>query len=411
MRLETAITSQKEFGLWKKERRIAYPLHKMMSRPGSMPPWLASYFILKYSTSGDLVLDPFCGKGTVLLEAALNGRRALGFDVAPDAIIVSNAKLNPPSLSEVSKFLSHIEFREARSKEMPWQITTFFSPKTLTQILYIRDRLQVELTGGTLENKRTANFIMGTLLGILHGHSKLSLSLPCSHSFGMAPNYVREYARREGLRRPYRDVAKCLMSRAEQLLSQPPSSTLGNALLSTAENYPLVDGTELSNAVDLIVTSPPYLNMQTYAKDSWLRLWLLGYDHKVLKRQFIETGSPQIYLSKMEPCLKEMLMVLKPNKYAVIIAGDAPFTDGDVKRVFKTAQELGVLATRLDNSGYTFKVETMILDEIPAYARYYSAVHKDGKEGNYGKGRKGVKRERIIVLQKVKASRRGTGAK
>lgn len=356
-------------------------------------------------------MDPFCGKGTVLLEATLNGRRALGFDIAPDAIIVSNAKLIPPSQSEVSSFLSSIESKEPRLKDIPWQVKTFFSPKTLSQMLNIRDCLMIQLTNGTFESRQTANFIMGTLLGILHGHSKLSLSLPCSHSFAMAPNYVRKYARREGLRRPYRDVTKCLVSRTKKLLSQPSPSILGRAFLSSAEKYPLIDGSDLSNSVDLIVTSPPYLNMQTYAKDSWLRLWLLGYNYKVLKPRFIETGSPRIYLSKMEPCLKEMLMVLKPNKYAVIIAGDAPFTDGDVKRVFKTAQELGVLATRLDNSGYTFKVETMILDEIPAYARYYSAVHKDGKEGNYGKGRKGVKRERIIVLQKVKASRKGTGAK
>lgn len=390
--------------LWKQERHIPHTLHKMLSRPGSMPPQLPKFFIAKYSAPGDLILDPFCGKGTGLLEASLLGRRTLGFDVALDAVIAANAKVDPPSLDEVSEFLDSVEPKRYKRKEIPWQVRVFFSPKTLSQLLEIRDSLLAELSEGTKCRRRIANFLLGTLLGILHGHSKLSLSLPCSHSFGMAPRYVRNYTRRLGLRRPSRNVKECLLRRSEQLLCDDPPPVRGRVLLFGAEKYPCLGAEMLTNSVDLIVTSPPYLNVQTYPKDSWLRLWLLGFDYKKIKPRFIETGSPKLYLERMAPCLREMLRALKPRRYAVIVAGDAPIaTDGE-RRFFKCAEELGALATGLVSDGFTFKVDESIVDDIPAHARYYAAVHKDGNKGRHDAGRKGVRLERIIVLKKVEAT-------
>jgi len=387
--------------VWVDDRRPPHSLHKMMSRPGSMPPEMARYFITRYSSTGDLVLDPFCGKGTVLLEASLLGRRAIGFDIAPDVAIVANAKLNPPSISEVERLLESLSFQDGKARGISWQVRTFFSRKTLAQIVDIRDHLFRQLDNGTGKRKRTAHFLLGTLLGILHGHSRLSLSVSCSHSFAMAPRYVREYARKFGLRRPNRDVKECLLFRCRELLADAPPAGSGAAYLGIAEKYPRLRGGTLENSVDLIVTSPPYLDVQTYAKDSWLRLWLLGYEYREIRARLIETGSPKLYLQKMEPCLREMLRVLKPLGYAVIIAGDAPWTCGTEKRFFATAQELGDLGTRLSYSGFTFRIEARMLDEIPAHARYYSSVHKDGRKSRKDPGRKGVRLERIIVLRKV----------
>jgi site-specific DNA-methyltransferase (adenine-specific) len=367
-----------------------------------MPPSLARYFVEEYSSAGDLVLDPFVGKGTVLLEASLLERNTIGFDVAPDALIVTNAKLNPPSAKQVMNCLERLTFNGHSADNTPWQVRTFFHTRTLSQLLSVRRSLLNKLEGSSPIERQTANFLLGTLLGILHGHSKLSLSLPCAHSFAMAPHYVREYARRFGLRRPYRDVKECLLARAEELLAHPPPSVKGKAFLSGAEKYIPRVGDKLTGSVDLILTSPPYLNVQTYAKDAWLRLWLLGYDYKSIKSRFIETGSPRLYLQRLTPCLSEMLRVLKPSGYAVIIAGDAPCTVNGQRTFFKTAQELETLATRLAVTDYTFEVEKTILDEIPPHAKCYSAVHKDEKFDRDDVGRKGVRFERIVVLKKVK---------
>src|SRR5437016_1547179 len=61
-------------------------IHSLMSRVGGFPAGLARYLIAAYSSPGELVADPFCGKGTTLYEAALLGRESVGGDVAPDAV-------------------------------------------------------------------------------------------------------------------------------------------------------------------------------------------------------------------------------------------------------------------------------------------------------------------------------------
>ena len=198
-------------------------------------------------------------------------------------------------------------------------------------------------------------------------------------------------------------MKKCLEARAKELLSGELIQRRGRAFVWRAEEVSKVR-TLREGSVDLILTSPPYLNVQTYAKDSWLRLWLLGHDYRDLRPSFIETGSPRVYVEKMKPCLQEMLKVLKAEGRAVIIAGDAPCTVKKKKRFFRTAEGLALTALELRRNGYRFIVEERITDGIPAHARYYAAVHKDGKAGR--DARKGVRLERIVVLRKVKGNAR-----
>jgi SAM-dependent methyltransferase len=391
---------------WKRAGVSSHSLHKMLSRPGSMPPAMARHLIREYSSSGELVLDPFCGKGTVLLEAVILGRRAIGLDVAPDAVIVANAKVDPPSNEAIKSVLESMPERAGTNGHAPWQITTFFSPATLRNLMGARDYLLAIARSEDVGRRRAANFLLGALLGILHGHSALSLSLPCSHSFAMAPNYVRVYAREAGLRRPHRNIKKCLQVRVGQLLEDALPELRGKAHVLPADQAHRLRPSRRASFADLIVTSPPYLNVQTYAKDSWLRFWLLKKEYKHLRTRFIETGSPERYRRKMKPCLAAMLRALKPRRYAIIVAGDAPHTRKGKRRYFHTGTELGRLACGLIEDGYTFRVVETIRDSIPSHARYYSAVHKDGKMRNGDVNRKGVSLERILVLRKVKC--RGT---
>ncbi len=55
---------------------------------------------------GDSVLDPFCGGGTVLIESLLAGRRTLGRDVSPIALLVSRGRSATPSAEVVTAFRS-----------------------------------------------------------------------------------------------------------------------------------------------------------------------------------------------------------------------------------------------------------------------------------------------------------------
>ncbi len=57
----------------------------------------AKELIKTYSSSGDLILDPFCGSGAIALESIIGGREIICSDVNPYAIIVTQAKLMVPS--------------------------------------------------------------------------------------------------------------------------------------------------------------------------------------------------------------------------------------------------------------------------------------------------------------------------
>ena len=95
--------------------RWGHSMQTMCSYHGMFPAKVAHYFIQRYSRSGDVVFDPFSGRGTVPLQARVEGRIAVGNDLNPLAYVLSAAKVNPPSWDSVQEFLIGLEQRYKRS--------------------------------------------------------------------------------------------------------------------------------------------------------------------------------------------------------------------------------------------------------------------------------------------------------
>ncbi|MBI1857804.1 MAG: hypothetical protein HYR97_01605 [Candidatus Melainabacteria bacterium] len=238
-----------------KQRNWGHPLHSMASRSGSFPPSLADYFIQHFSNVGDLVLDPYSGKGTTPLQACLLDRTGFGIDVTPEAYILTSAKVSGIKHDEAVQYLKSIEYGISNTniKDVPSDVKVFFSTKTLAQILVIRERLLEDLelnsnsinyTTGKLNHtitskkEKLAAYWLGILIGIIHGSSIYSLSLPCSHSFSMAPNYTKNYAKKHGLKKPNRNVLECMIQRSKLLQSEPSPRVYGKAYIGKAESMP-----------------------------------------------------------------------------------------------------------------------------------------------------------------------------
>jgi len=66
--------------------------HYLFKYPAKFHPPVVRHLIDEYTKPGDTILDPFCGSGTLLVEAAVNGRSAIGFDIDPVAVFVSRVK-------------------------------------------------------------------------------------------------------------------------------------------------------------------------------------------------------------------------------------------------------------------------------------------------------------------------------
>lgn len=69
--------------------------HGLHSYPAMMIPPVARRLIISHSNEGDTLLDPFCGSGSVLVEAKLNKRNSWGVDINPLAILVARVKTRP----------------------------------------------------------------------------------------------------------------------------------------------------------------------------------------------------------------------------------------------------------------------------------------------------------------------------
>lgn len=360
--------------------RWGHPLHKMVSRVGSFPPALAHWFIVKFSRPGDVVLDPFSGKGTAPLEACLTGRIGIGNDLAPDAFTATHAKVRPVTIDDVyewvritrasiKKSMSHVD-----PDEVPDEVKVFYHKETLRQILLIREHLIDKFDDVSM-------FIKGLMLGILHGPCEYHLSVKCSHSFSMSPNYVKKYIKEHKLEKSKRNVFECIVKKALRVLAEGIPPVKGLAFNCNAKNLELDD-----ESIDLVVTSPPYLNVLTTAWDNWLRLWFLNYDYRDVEKKLTQTSSLNIYLNHMRDFLREIYRVLKQNRACILVLGDMKVKNGKETSLVDAVSEVG--------ESVGFNVKMLVDDDIRSQNKYL-AQHKHRKHGLF--------KEKVIVFEKGRA--------
>ncbi len=77
--------------------------HYLFRYPAKFHPPVIKKLIQQYSRKGDRIYDPFCGSGSLLVEAAASGRHAVGSDVDPLAVFVSRIKTNRYNISHLTK--------------------------------------------------------------------------------------------------------------------------------------------------------------------------------------------------------------------------------------------------------------------------------------------------------------------
>ena len=111
---------------WTAKQRQANSIHEISYR-ACYKPQLPSFFIDLFTRKGDTVYDPFAGRGTTPIEAALMGRNVVSNDVNPLSIILTKPRLNIPTIGEIEKRLDEIEFE---SFEADIDLSMFFHKKT-----------------------------------------------------------------------------------------------------------------------------------------------------------------------------------------------------------------------------------------------------------------------------------------
>src|SRR5207253_6812386 len=94
---------------WTSKQRAASSLHEISYR-ACFKPQLPRFFIERLTAANDIVYDPFLGRGTTMIEAALLGRRVVGCDVNPLSSILTAPRLRPPTVRDVRARLADLDW-------------------------------------------------------------------------------------------------------------------------------------------------------------------------------------------------------------------------------------------------------------------------------------------------------------
>lgn len=116
---------------WTSKQRAAHSLHEISYR-ACFKPQLPRFLIERLTQPGEVVYDPFMGRGTTLLESALLGRTPWGGDLNPLCAALVRPRLTPPTLEELAERLRAIRFDA--EVEQPESLQVFYHPGTLQQI-------------------------------------------------------------------------------------------------------------------------------------------------------------------------------------------------------------------------------------------------------------------------------------
>jgi len=366
--------------------RWGNPLHSICSYMASFPPKLPHYFIDRFTNVGDLVLDPFSGRGTTVLEAALMGRKAIGNDLNPIAYVLTKAKLQIPNLSHLKKRIKVLkeEFEESDISDIPDDIKMLYSEKVLQQLKFLKETLDYR-------RRSTDTFILALILGAMHGNSRSSkpsyLSIPMPNTFSMSPRYVRKYIKEHNLKPPKHDVFDVLEYRINKLFSRNTKwrkdYVRGKAYNQDIRNIKRI---MKNQKADLIFTSPPYLKVIRYGRMNWIRLWLLGVDPKELDEKLDDKHTLPKYLKFMKETLDLFYDILADDGLAFVVVGDV----NSAKT--KNSVVLGeIIQKELENT-VNFEFINIIND-------YYNNDFKVSRIWGAKKG-KATKYDQILVLAK-----------
>ena len=259
---------------WTSKQRAAHSLHEISYR-ACFKPQLPRFFITRLTIPGEVVFDPFMGRGTTLLEANLHGRQTLGNDVNPLSRILLEARLDPPSVAEVDARLNSLSLNEPTS--CPDGFDVFFHEHTLNQICRLRDYLCERRVTNSAD--AIDRWVQMVAINRLTGHSRGFFSV-----YTLPPNQATsiERQRKNNERRnqqpEYRDVPDLIRRKTRSLLRDVPHQG------PTGQNRGFFQqpvGTTFAYEgppVSLTVTSPPFMDIVDYKADNWMRCWFAGID-------------------------------------------------------------------------------------------------------------------------------------
>jgi len=306
---------------WTSKQRAAHSLHEVSYR-ACFKPQLPAFFIHRLTKKGDIVYDPFMGRGTTALEAALNQRIPYGCDINPLSKILLSPRLSPPDLISLKQTLQEIELNA--ETEIDRDLLTFYDKDTLKELTNLRAYFIEREKNRTLS--ALESWIRMVATNRLSGHSPGFFSV-----YTLPPNQATSIVAQEKInakrnQKPeYKDIKKLIYKKSKSLLKSC-SEHDRRLLKEVKEKSRLITGSSSktsdipSSSVKLVVTSPPFLDVVNYKGDNWLRCW---FNNIIAEDVCIwQLKKPKDWQERMTEVFCELKRVLVPGGYIAFEVGE-----------------------------------------------------------------------------------------
>jgi len=308
---------------WTSRQRQSSSIHEISYR-ACFKPQLPRFFIGLLSEEGDLVYDPFCGRGTTVLEAGLHGRNVAANDINPLSRVLALPRLHPPRESEVAERLAKIPHSPDSVADM--NLSMFYHRETESALVSLREYLQKRQEDGSEDY--IDSWIRMVATSRLTGHSSGFFSV-----YTLPPNQavsresqVRINRKREQVP-PKRDVFSIIIRKTRSLLRTLTNEQRDN-LVRAGESaiFSTCDSRRTSHirsgSVQLTVTSPPFLDIVQYSRDNWLRCWFNGIDDNIVGREITMARTVSEWSRVMQETFCELSRITRPGGWIAFEVGE-----------------------------------------------------------------------------------------
>ena len=299
-----------------KDFKTQYMTHTFHSYPARFIPQIPLTFIKLFTEEEDTVLDPFCGCGTTVVESFYNNRHSIGNDFNPLATLISKVKTTKVEKQKLMYLLSMLpesldtsqidkDKIQKRLENLPKRnISELFDYHTVSELKAIKLLLE------EIKEKDVDLYDIGCLA--------LSSTIWAYVETGTGDDIYNSFSRRL-----YSITTE--LDKMNNLIKYNPNVTIING---DSRNLDAVK----SKSVDLIVTSPPYVNALDYYRTHMYNMFWLDIDIGIFKKHEIGSHSHFVanrfrllseYLGDMLRSMIEMNRVLKKGKICAIVIGNS----------------------------------------------------------------------------------------
>ena len=379
-----------------------YLVHNYHPYAAKFIPQLPRYLIKKFTNQYDIVLDPFCGSGTAIVEALLLNRKGMGIEINPIGALVSKVKTTPLKDKQIliaTQFLTELKhiknallvrdknntlFQYISDKDLGQDLQDlthtlnfpnkfhWFKKDVLNAILHIKYKID------DINDRDVRDFLLVALSSIIvkvsnqeseTRYAAIDKKVNAMDAFSLFEDRVKDMIKR------MREFSSLISEKVYAKIYQKDSRFI--------DFIP-------ENSVDFIITSPPYPNTYDYYLYHKLRMFVLGFDYKEVQEK--EIGSRhrhsskkeniETYLQSMKQCFRNFANILKPEHYFAIVIGDS---------IIRGVKYDGYELIKNIASSTEFRVEQHISYELDDISRLFNKSFRI-------KGKK----EHIIILKNMK---------